>query len=39
MMALIILTLFNGRTRNAPPPATSVTTARNFGFTAQNCES
>lgn len=33
------LTLSSGSTWNAPPPATSVTIAKNFGLTAQNWES
>ena len=28
-------TCFRGRTKKTPPPADSVTTARNFGLTAQ----
>lgn len=38
-MTIIKLTWSSGITRNAPPPATSVTTAKNFGLTQQNCES
>ena len=31
----VLRTLSNGSIRNAPPPADSVTTATNLGFTAQ----
>lgn len=34
-----MLTLFNGSTMNAPPPAASMMMARNFGLTAQKLES
>lgn len=33
------LTLFNGKTTKAPPPALSTMIAKNFGFTAQKVES
>ena len=32
-------TLLKGRTRNAPPPAASITIAKNLGLTAQKVES
>lgn len=35
----LLKTLVIGKTMNAPPPADSVITARNFGFTEQNVES
>ena len=35
----IIFTLFNGTTKKAPPPAASITMAKNLGLTAQNDES
>jgi len=34
-----IITLLIGSTTNAPPPATSVTMATNFGLAAQKLES